>query len=71
MQEEIMIEEKPSHATFKFGNGDAVSSSKKVVLPVTIGSKNVKLEADVVDTEIPLLMSKAAMKKANTVLDFD
>ena len=71
MQDEIMIEEKPSHATFKFGNGDAVSSSRKVVLPVTIGSKNVKLETDVVDTEIPLLMSKAAMKKANTVLDFD
>ncbi len=71
MQEGILIEEKPSHATFKFGNGDAVISSKKVVLPVTIGSKNVKLETDVVDTEIPLLMSKAAMKKANTVLDFD
>eukprot|EP00112_Aurelia_sp_Birch-Aquarium-sp1_P008508 Seg1939.7 transcript_id=Seg1939.7/GoldUCD/mRNA.D3Y31 product="hypothetical protein" protein_id=Seg1939.7/GoldUCD/D3Y31 len=70
MQEEIMIEE-PSHATFKFGNGDAVISSKKVVLPVTIGSKNVKLETDVVDTEISLLMSKAAMKKANTILDFD
>eukprot|EP00112_Aurelia_sp_Birch-Aquarium-sp1_P025873 Seg886.5 transcript_id=Seg886.5/GoldUCD/mRNA.D3Y31 product="hypothetical protein" protein_id=Seg886.5/GoldUCD/D3Y31 len=71
MQEEIMIEEKSSHATFKFGNGDAVISSKKFVLPVTIGSKNVKLETDVVDTEIPLLMSKAAMKKANTILDFD
>ena len=71
MQEEIVIEEKPSHATFKFGNGDAVSSSRKVVLPATIGSKNVKLGTDVVDAEIPLLMSKATMKKANTVLDFD
>ena len=71
MREEIIIEEKPSHVTFNFGNGAAVNSSRKVVLSVTIGSKNVKLETDVVDIEIPLLMSKAAMKKANTVLEFD
>ena len=65
VQEGIMIEEKPFHITFKFWNGDTVSSIRKVVLSVTIGSKNVKLETDVVDTEIPLLLSKAATKKAN------
>ena len=38
IQEEVTTEEKPFHATFKFENDDVVSSSRRIVLPVTIGS---------------------------------
>ena len=65
------IDEKPSHATFKFGNGGPVQSLKKVSLPVSIGTQEIDLEADVVDTDIPLLLSKNAMKKSSTVIDFN
>ena len=43
---------------------------KKVFLPVSIGKQDIELEADVVDTDIPLLLSKNAMKKSSTVIDF-
>ena len=43
---------------------------KKVVLPVTIGNDKISLETDV-DTDISLLLSKAAMKKSSTIIDFD
>ncbi len=69
--DENIIKEKPSTAAFKFGNGEPVMSEKKVIIPAVIGSKKVNLETDVIDADIPLLMSKAAMKKAETVLNFN
>ena len=65
------ITKRASNSTFQFGNGGPVQSMKKVVLPVTIGKHEVNLETDVVHTDIPLLLSKNAMKKASTVIDFD
>ena len=66
----LQIREKASNSTFKFGNGGPVGSLKKVFLPVSIGKQDIELEADVVDTDIPLLLSKNAMKKSSTVIDF-
>ena len=40
-------------------------------MPTVIGNKTADHETDVVDVDIPLLLSKAAMKKAQTVLDFN
>ena len=61
---------KRSCATFKFRNGGPVQYLKKVVLPVTIGNDKISLETDV-DTDISLLLSKGAMKKSSTIIDFD
>lgn len=71
LEDEANITAKPSSATFKFGNGGPVKSLKKVSLPVSIGVQEINLEADVVDTDIPLLLSKNAMKKSSTVIDFN
>ena len=68
---ENVIKAKPSTSAFKFGNGPPLMSEKKVVIPVVIGSKQVNLETDVIDADIPLLLSKGAMKKAYTVLNFN
>ena len=40
-------------------------------MPVTIGNDKISLETDVVDIDIPLLLSKATMKKSSTVIDFN
>ena len=44
-------------------------SYRKVVIPAVSGSQKVNMEVDVIDADIPLLMSKAATKKAETVLN--
>ena len=59
-----------SSTRFKFGNGVSVQSSKRVVIPAIIGGKGVKIETGIVECEIPLLLSKDSMKRANTKLDF-
>ena len=71
LSSEGIVEQKPSTAAFKFGNGKPVISDRKVVIPALIGSQKVNMETDVIDADIPLLMSKAAMKKAETVLNFN
>ena len=66
LSNEDIIEEKPSTAAFKFGSGKTIMSTTKLVIPADIGSKEVNLETDVIDVDIPLLMSKGVMRKADT-----
>ena len=44
---------------------------KNVVIPAVIGGKKCKISTDVVDLELPLLLSKASLKKANTVINLN
>ena len=59
-----------SNRTFKFGSDRSFESIYKVKIPATIGSNELFIETDVVDTHVPLLLSKEAMKKADTKIDF-
>ena len=47
-----------------------VQAKAKVKLPAYLGEKNVLIETEVVDSELPLLLSKDAMKKAEVTTDF-
>ena len=67
--EEVKYEE--SATRFKFGNGEVYKSSGRVIFPAVLGEKPVLIGTDVVETEIPLLLSKSTMKKAKTVIDFE
>ena len=60
-----------SNNTFRFGDGKRVKSQKCVSLPATIGSMDITINADIVDNDIPLLLSRDSMKKANMNLDFE
>lgn len=60
-----------SDRQFKFGDGKIVHSHRKVVLPALIGQTKCNIEAEVVNVDIPLLLSKASLKKAGTVLDLE
>ena len=55
---------------FRFGDGEEVVSLQEVVFPVVIGVKKIMIKANIVDSEIPLLLSKASMKKAKLILNF-
>ena len=56
---------------FKFGSGNKLASVKRVMLPCIVASFCIDINADIVDADIPLLLSKSAMKKAKVNLNFD
>ena len=41
----------------------------KVKIPASIGNQDIFIESDVVDSDIPMLLSKS-LKKVNTSIDF-
>ena len=63
--------EKHSHRPFKFGDGKVVYSTKNLKIPATIGQTKCHIETEVVPADVPLLLSKASMKRAGTVLDME
>ena len=64
------VVEEPSSTTFRFGDGKKVTSLKKVTFPALVAGKEVRIAADVVPYEIPLLLSKESLKKCDALLDF-
>ena len=68
--DQMKIEYMDSFKSFKFGSGDKFQSLFKAKIPAQIGSNNIFIQTDVVDTQIPLLLSKQAMKLAETEIDF-
>ena len=68
MQESVTYHD--SINSFKFGSGKVFPSLYRVKLPAVIGDEQIFIETDVVDSDIPMLLSKEAMKKANTRINF-
>ena len=65
------IKIKDGKRTYKFGDGMKLQSLCNVTLPCVIDGIRVDIITDVVDSDIPLLLSKAAMKRAKTHLNFE
>ena len=59
----------PSKRLFRFGDAPIVRSIYKVLLPVKIGERKCFIESEVVDKQIPLLLSKESLKRAKTQMD--
>ena len=59
-----------SASTFTFADGVTVHSLKRVSLPCKIGGIQVKLATDVVECNIPLLMSHRSMKRGRMIINF-
>eukprot|EP00435_Cladocopium_sp_Y103_P016050 s2207_g4.t1 len=55
---------------FKYGNGEVETSSRVVLMPVTLAGKNGVIRASIVRGDAPLLISRAALKKLGASLDF-
>ena len=62
-----------SERVFRFGDGESVRSIGKIVIPIYLQGikKAVGLETDVVNKELPLLLSRSSMRKANTIIAFN
>ena len=60
-----------SNKPYKFGDGKSVTAIKCAKLPAYFGSQPISIQADIVDAEIPLLLSKSSMKKAGMQIDFE
>ena len=56
--------------TYWLGDGKLFPALQNVDIPISMGSRNVMLNTDVVASDIPLLLSRKSMKKANMTLDF-
>ena len=57
------------HAPFKFGDGWKILSEKLAIIPPKIEYTECKIDVEIVNTKMPLLLSKLSLKKANTVID--
>ena len=62
---------KSSSSIFRFGDGIQKKASYSVEIPIHIADRNVKLLVDVVDCDIPLLMSKGTMERMRMKIDFE
>ena len=69
-QDRLQVSERSNDATFRFGDGVEVTSSKLVKFPVVTGSQKFFIEADVVKNELPLLLSRQSMKRAEMIINF-
>ena len=58
-----------SDTAFKFGNQGELSSIGFYRLPVKIGGANYKIEVDIIDSDIPLLLSKNEMRRLGIGID--
>ena len=69
-KEQKEIQTVKSDTEFKFRDGKSVSSERCVSILCRIAEKSVTVEIDMVKSEIPLLLSKNSMKKANMNINF-
>ena len=68
--EQDLVTYSNSSSSFKFGSGEPIPSLYKVKIPATIGEQKLFIETDVVESDVPLLLSRQAMKKADTKINF-
>ena len=62
---------RPGEKTFKFGGGELLKSMGAYEIPVTLAGKKVTIAADVVESDIPLLLSAETMKAAKVKLNLE
>ena len=70
-EEKKHITEENAESTFRFGDGDEIKSYKVKLFPTKICGKDVIIRANIVDNDIPLLISKVTLKNARACLNFD
>ena len=63
------IKTESNKINFRFGDNPTNPSNVKMTIPAVINDKDVMIQTQVVEADIPLLLSKNAMQKANMVID--
>ena len=65
------IQQTGSRRIFMFGGGNQLRSDGEFLLPAEIAGKEVRIKSDVVKSDIPLLLSRKAMKTAGVKMDLE
>ena len=68
-KDKLEVVERPSSKLFRFGDGNPIKSKKLSIIPATIADTRCNIETEVVSADIPLLLSKSSLQKAETVID--
>ena len=63
-QEQSKIKYYNSSNPFRFGDGRQIKSLQSATIPAIIGQHKINIKTDIIDSDIPLLLSKTAMKNA-------
>ena len=60
-----------SSNSYTFGHESRCRARKQVTIPAVIGERSVKIKADVVEADLPLLLSLVSLKEAKAELNFE
>ena len=66
----LLVESHPDLVNFRFGDSEVINSNELAVTPAQFGSQQIKLMTNVVECDIPLLLSHETLKRAGAELDF-
>ena len=64
------IQYSESNHMYWFGDGKKVKATHSAKIPALNGNNYILIQADLIENEVPLLLSKSSMKKAEMTLDF-
>ena len=64
------VEEYKTAKYFRFGDGKSVKANKRVKIPAYIGKEKIGIETEVIESDIPLLLSKTFMKAMGMVMQW-
>ena len=65
------VQRQKSNTVFRFGGGRRLKSKGKITIPCEIVGVKCSITTDIVESDIPLLLGKPAMKKAKIILDLE
>ena len=65
------LNKRPSSSIYKFGDGQKTPALYSLTIPATIGKEKVTIDVDVLDKDIPCLLSKDSMKQTRAQIDFE
>ena len=63
------VQIRKSKNAFQFGDGVVYPSKSCAIIPIYVGSLKFKVNVDIVDCNIPLLLSKSTLQRANAKVD--
>ena len=68
-QDKKFVKEYKTDKYFRFGDGKSVQAHKRIKFPGYIGKERIEIETEVIESDIPLLLSKTFMKSLGMVID--
>ena len=69
-EEKSKIKSEETKAVFRFGDSAPLTSIKKVYLPIKLKEKPMYLPTEIVQADVPLLLSKETLDKGKAVADY-